>query len=89
MPPPTATILPSSSIPHLCLDCFSLVVDATWSNCTFKLRQRHDKFSIFRIICLGLVENEEIVLRFLVTTWLLWHNMNRILYGGVVKELGD
>ncbi|KAK1557588.1 hypothetical protein Q3G72_027683 [Acer saccharum] len=89
MPPPTATILPSPSIPRLCLDYFSLVVDATWSNCTFKLRQRHDKFSIFRIIWLGLVENEEIVLRFLVTAWLLWHNMNRFLYGGVVKELGD
>ncbi|TXG70738.1 hypothetical protein EZV62_005673 [Acer yangbiense] len=28
---------------------------------------------------LGLVENEEIVLRFLVTAWLLWHNWNRMV----------
>ncbi|KAK1577332.1 hypothetical protein Q3G72_020744 [Acer saccharum] len=46
---------------------------------TVQTRQRCDKFSIFRIMWLSLVEKEKIDLRFLVTAWLLWHNRNRMV----------
>ncbi|KAK1577892.1 hypothetical protein Q3G72_025767 [Acer saccharum] len=46
---------------------------------TVQARQRRDKFSIFRIMWLSLVEKEKIDLRFLVTAWLLWHNRNRMV----------
>ncbi|KAK1577316.1 hypothetical protein Q3G72_020633 [Acer saccharum] len=40
MLPPAVTVLPSPSTPRLCLDCFSLVDDAAWSNRSNSLMPR-------------------------------------------------
>ncbi|TXG68939.1 hypothetical protein EZV62_003874 [Acer yangbiense] len=55
---------------------------------TVQARQRRDKFSIFRIMWLSLVEKEKIDLRFLVIAWLLWHNRNRMVELSKIAGVG-